>query len=355
MKRSMCGLVVLAVATGVWSCNGDPTDSIRGNERVLADPASVFVGEGESEFLTVEMVDDQGNQLASDFDAQNVGAGITVEKDTTYLRTTIGTRLETSTRFIVTGLEPVATTFELVSGSQTITIPVKVVPASFAATFSNPAPAQNEPLTVTAEPGYKFAPSASITFGGDPAVVVSRAPDSTSFTFVPPPAPAATRAIGTVTGVVAPNIPGVALVVPTVDSITVPFLDTIAGAEAPGSAPVIPTPLPGQASAFFDAGDFTGLDVTGDGGLGARYYQFTVTEPGIYTVAVDWDGGADMDMVLCTDAACTPDNNSFLGAGASHPESVDFDLVAGTYRVAAVLFSGAAPPRVDITIRRPAP
>jgi hypothetical protein len=345
--------MVLAAVAGLGSCGGDPTgDQIHEGERIVADPTSVFVGEGQSEFI-VELVDALGNQMAADFQVQNAGSGITVEKDTTFLQTTIGTHLETSSRFVVSGQSPVATTFEVVSGDKTLIVPVKVVPASFAATFSVPAPAQNEPLTITAAPGYKFHPDANVEFLGTPSVVTFFSPDSTFFTFVPAPAPSATLTNGVVTGVEPPNIPGVGLDVPTVDSITVPLLDTLAGAEAPASAPTIPTPPVGQTSGFFDAGGFTGADVSGDGGLGAQYYHFTVAEAGTYTFSVGWEGGADIDLVLCPDATCSnPANNDFVAAGASNPEAADYDLVPGTYTAAVVLFDGAAPSRVDMTLTR---
>ncbi|MFL5462261.1 MAG: hypothetical protein ACJ8A6_11725 [Gemmatimonadales bacterium] len=354
MKRSMCGLIVLAAVAGLGSCGGDPTaDSIGVGEHIVADPTTVFVDEGASEFVVVQLLDTLGNQQAADFEVQNVGAGITVEKDTTYLQTTIGTNLETASRFIVGGQTPVATTFDVVSGGVTTTVPVKVVPASFAATFSNLAPVQNEVVTITAAPGYKFRPDANVEFDGAPSVVTVRSPDSTSFSFVPAPTldTLPRRTVGVVTGVEAPNIPGVALEVPAADSVLIPSIDTLFPAAAPGTAPVIPTPPAGQTSGFFDAGAFTGADVTGDGGIGAQYYQFTVTEAGIYTVAVGWESTSDVDLIICSDASCADaDNNNFIGASSLNPESVDLNLVPGTYRFAAVLFDGPPPGRIQLSI-----
>jgi len=350
----MCGLIVLAAVAGLWSCGGDPTgDSIGVGEHIVADPTTVFVGEGGSEFVVVQLIDTLGNQLAADFEIQNVGSGITVEKDTTFLRTTIGTSLETSSRFTVSGGAPVATTFDVVSGDQTLSVPVKVVPASFAATFSNPAPVQNEVVTITAAPGYKFLPDANVEFGGAPSVVTVRSPDSTSFSFVPAPTldSVPLRTVGVVTSVEAPNIPGVALDVPTADSITLQSIDTLVGAAAPATAPVIPTPPAGQTTGFFDAGAFTGADVTGDGGIGAQYYQFTVTEAGIYTVAVEWPGATDLDLIICSDASCADaDNNDFTAASSLNPESRDLNLLPGTYHFAVVDFEGLPPGRIQLSI-----
>ena len=62
MKRSMCGLIVLAAVAGLGSCGGDPTaDSIGVGERIVADPTTVFVGEGGSEFVVVQLLDTLGN------------------------------------------------------------------------------------------------------------------------------------------------------------------------------------------------------------------------------------------------------------------------------------------------------
>jgi hypothetical protein len=216
MKRSMCGIALLAATTALWSCNGDPTGSIRDTgDRILVDPTSVFLDQGANKFVTVELVDGQGNQLEADFTPQNVGAGITVVRDTTFLQTSTG-HIQTSERFIVTGVTPASTSFELASAGHVDTVPVRVLPISFAATFSNAAPALNEVVTITAPSGFKFAPTATIIFGADTAVITTRAADSSSISFVPVPGAAAIAATPTVTGVLSdvapaaplPNHPG---------------------------------------------------------------------------------------------------------------------------------------------------
>ncbi|MFL5461058.1 MAG: hypothetical protein ACJ8AY_10285, partial [Gemmatimonadales bacterium] len=129
MKRSMCGLIVLAAVAGLASCGGDPTgDQIEQGQQVIADPSSMFLSTGGSEFVVVQVLDELGNQLPVNFEALNVGPGITVVRDSTYLQTTIGTNLETAQRFIVTGTAPTATQFELASNGVSTTIPVKVTP-----------------------------------------------------------------------------------------------------------------------------------------------------------------------------------------------------------------------------------
>jgi hypothetical protein len=120
-------------------------------------------------------------------------------------------------------------------------------------------------------------------------------------------------------------------------------------------------------SAFFDTGGFPAADISGDGGVGAQYYQFTVTETSSYTITLNWPAGnaADLDLVLCNDPGCSesPDGlfPSFVAAGASHPEGGDYNnLAPGTYYIVAVFFEAStvppAPPdfptRIDITIER---
>jgi hypothetical protein len=128
MQRSMCGLAVLAALTSLWSCNGDPTESIRGGERLIAEPTSILIEQGTTQFVTVRAVDNQGNALEAPVTVENVGAGITVVEDPTYLTTTINTRLGTSSRFVVGATGPATTSFLLRSGSDTLTIPVRVIP-----------------------------------------------------------------------------------------------------------------------------------------------------------------------------------------------------------------------------------
>jgi hypothetical protein len=353
MKRSMCGIALLAAATALWSCNGDPTGSIRDSgHQVLADPSSVFLDHGASKFVTVELVDGQGNQLETEFAPQNVGAGITVVEDSTFLQTSTG-HIQTQQRFIVTGVTPSSTSFDLVSGGDLITVPVRVLPTSFAPTFSNAAPVQNEAITITAPEGFLFASDAIISFGADTAVVVSRATDGTSFTFVPVPAFVAGTFVGTVSGALSDLFNTVPLSIPTADSVAIPGIAAVPGTGAPGSAPNLNGPAVGTSSVIFDAGTFTAADITGDGGLGAQYYKITITEAGDYKFITNWVGAAeapDMDAVLCFDTGCAVSASAGITTG--QPETGILTLAPGTYYLAVVLFLGIAPPRISVQIDR---
>jgi len=337
MKRSMCGIVVLAAAAGLWSCNGDPTEAIREGESVRAEPSVVFVDQGSTEFVTVQLLDGQGNQLAADFQAQDIGPGITVAKDTTFLPTTTGS-LETRERFIVSGLSATSTSFVIAAGGTTDTIAVRVLPTAIAATISNPAPAANEPVTVTLPAGYKFGAEAGVSGDQGSGLIQSYSADSTSVVVVLPLGTAGTL---TLDGVMADFLPGLNLSgVPTEATIAV-SATPVEGTSSTSTAPVMAVPAIGATTGFFDVGTFTGADITGDGGVGAQYYQLVVAEAGDYTFTTDWPATStsDLDPVVCFDAACSA--GEFAGSGSDHPEIGTLTLVPGTYYFAVVLFSGA--------------
>jgi hypothetical protein len=321
MKRSMCGLVVLALATSVWSCNGDPTGDIRGNPRIVANPSSVFVDNGASKFVVVHLVDEQGNQLAANFEPQNVGAGVTVVRDTTYLQTTIGTTLETSQRFIVTGTTPTASSFQIsASGAEPITIPVNVKPTGLSVTLSNPTPAMNEPVVITLPAGYKFGAEPGANVAGEAGIVTAVAPDSSSVTVVFPPG---TSGPVTVEGVEADFLPGVPFDLDAAETVTVPSAP-LPGTESPTTAPVMPLPPVGGLTVLFDVPDFT---ATVD-----HFYRIDVVEPGDYTITVDWDIGSDIDAPVClSDPTCASEDFVDPTVSASHPETGTFTLPAGTH------------------------
>jgi hypothetical protein len=341
MKRSMCGIALLAAATALWSCNGDPTGSIRDSgQTVLADPTSLFMDQGANKFVTVELVDGQGNQLEVAFEPQNVGAGITVVRDTAFLQTSTG-HIQTSERFIVTGTAPTSTSFQLVSGGKSVTIPVKVTPAGVSVTLSNPTPAANEGLVITLPAGYKFGAGSGATVVATPGITTGRAADSSSVTVLLPPL---TTGLITADSVQVDFLPGVSLSLPTTETVTVGAATTLPGTAAPGTAPVIAAPAAGLASALFDLPDFA---ATID-----HFYKIDVTEAGDYTITGDWSVGSDIDLFICVaDATCAAPN--FFAATANKPESGTVTLPVGTHYLGVEDFGGdAAGALVTITVER---
>jgi hypothetical protein len=327
MKRSMWGITLFAASAGLWACNGDPTGDLREGEKIIADPTSVFINEGATKFVTVELVDGQGNQLATEFAAQDIAGGITVEEDPTFLQTTIGTRLPTQERFVVTGLTPSVSSFVVTAGDTSLTVPVRVLPTSFGATFSNAAPAQNEAVTVTAPEGFDFSDVSGVVLGADTGVVLSHAEDGNSFTFVARPGldTLPTRNIGSIIGVTSDLYSSVPLTLPTLDSITVAPAAQIAGTEDPAAAPTIAAPGVGQTAAFFDRPDFADENID-------HFYKLNVTEAGDYTITVDWTVGNDVDAPLCvSDPTCAAETFTDPTVSGNKPESGTFTLPVGVH------------------------
>ena len=349
MTRSKCGLLLLLAAA--TACGGDPTESFReAGQKIVANPSVVFVDHNASVFVVAELVDSQGNQLATTFDdPADVGSTITVVKDSTFLETTNGTTLATRERFIVTGLTPSSTSFTISGGGHSLEVPVSVLPTSVAATFSNPAPAVNEPVTITLPEGYTFSSDATVESSLGAGFVQSVSPDGTSLAVVIPPG--STGPV-TLSGVTAAFLPTVPLTIPSVDEVAA-STTPLAGTATTATAPEVPVPALDGTSSFFDTGTWTGADITGDGGLGAQYYKFTVTETGKYNFLMDWAGGADLDPVVCFDPACAA--GEFAGTGVDHPEEGELTLEPGTYYFASVLFDGSAPPFFSLSITHSAP
>jgi hypothetical protein len=448
MKRWLRGSVVLATAVGMWSCSGDPTDSFRGEpSRIVATPASLFLSEGETKGVIVQAQDDQGDPLAVTFDTA-MGPGITVMEDVTFLPTN-GAPIQGQTRYLITATTFVGTTFTVSVGEQSLVIPVKSLPTTFAGTFSNvtpalgdtvtltvptgikfgaetgitfpgaagepvitgisadstvlsflPAPgtdtaasvsgleltfapgvpvdtlvtttkittpaiteipaafsstspAVNQPVTVTA-PGFLFIPGTLVIFGDgvavplDTATVVAIAADSSSVDFLANPG---TTGIPTISGAVLDFLPAVPLTLPATTSVTVSStVLPIAGTSTPATAPTYVVPAAGGSNILFDAGTFTGADLSADEGIGAQYYKLVITEAGDYTFTVNWnDVGADVDMELCSDLTCS-DGGTFLGEGTTLPETATTTLEPGTYYFDAVLFAGTVPGWVSLRV-----
>jgi len=352
MKRSMCGLIVLAAVAGLGSCGGDPTgDQIEQGQQVVADPSSMFLSAGGSEFVVVQVLDELGNQLPVNFEPLNVGPGITVERDTTYLQTTIGTNLETAQRFIVTGTAPTATQFELASNGVSTTIPVKVTPTSTTATVSNPAPAANEGLVITLPAGYKFGTGAGANINGSAGIVTAVAPDSSSITVLLPPG--ATGPL-TVDSVGVDFAPGVLFSLPTDQTVTVGAVTPLAGTGSPASAPALTIPAEGSTAVFFDGGTYDyGAPILGGqfGAFPSRLYKITVADSTTLTTTVDWPSPEDMGIYFFESNGTTETGTpGDAGGGGAHPEATTNTFAPGTYLMAVVNFGDTNPPYIAISV-----
>ena len=360
MKRLLCGSVVLAASLALVSCKGDPTSDFRGDPtRILAEPSSVFLDQGSDEAVTVTLLDDQGDPLAGDFEVAATGTGITVVKNEEFLGTTVGIPLESQAQFIITaGDAPTPSSFTVTAGGLSLEIPVKVTPTSIgAAVFSNPTPAVNEPVTVTAE-GYTFLPDAAISFAGTPALVLGVAEDGTSMTFLPAPGTIGTALLDNVS---INFLPGTPLSLETTAELTVAELVPLAGTDAPGTAPALEVAAAGETSTLFDGGTFDGLAPILGGAFGdfpARWYSFTVPADGDFTVSLDWGSAEDLGVYyFLPDGTTETGSAADAGGGGAHPEASTSTFTAGTYLMAIINFSPTNPAffSIQLTTEPPAP
>jgi hypothetical protein len=244
----------------------------------------------------------------------------------------------TDTVASVAGLQPTYAPGVTLDTLQTTTKLTTTLVADVPAVFSDPTPAQNQLVTVSA-PGFKFLPTAGALLGADTAVVFSVAADSSSMTFVAKPG--ATGLPGT-SGVAAPELFGIVLSVlpqvplklPATTNLTYAALAAVGGTDDPGTAPTVATPGLGFSSRFYDQADFVAA--------ADRFYKLVVTEDGDYTISLDWSTGSDVDLFVCPSAGVGSFDCDFTAATGSKPESSTFALTADTYYLVAEDFGGDA-------------
>ncbi|HEU4680627.1 MAG TPA: hypothetical protein VFS51_02700 [Gemmatimonadales bacterium] len=177
--------MVLFGALAGLACHGEPTGNEGTPTSIIAKPEVVFVSQGASEAVIVTVVDEDGQALQADFTVSNVGAGITVVEDTTFLQVTSANQIRRQARFFVTGGDLTATSFVVSALGVSDTIQVTSVPATLAATFSDTLPALGDTISITAAPGTFFTESSVLTFEGAAPVVVSQ--DASTIVFIPFP------------------------------------------------------------------------------------------------------------------------------------------------------------------------
>jgi hypothetical protein len=172
-------------ALAVLACSGDPTGNESTPTAIQVNPDVVFVTQGDSEPVVVQVLDEDGNVLQADVTASNVGSGITVRLDPTYQQVTTGNPIQRGTRFFVTGVSLAHTSFTVNSLGLTREVEVTSVPGELDATISDSLPALGDTISITAPTGTFFTDTSLVTFNGAAPVVVSQ--DATTITFIPMP------------------------------------------------------------------------------------------------------------------------------------------------------------------------
>lgn len=226
------------------------------------------------------------------------------------------------------------------------TVDTMATPRGLPVVLSTTTPAQNQIVTMTAPAGFTFQPTATVSLGGLPGVVTSRAPDGSSLNFQVWPGKIDAAVIDSV---LVTAVPGFPLSLPTFDTLTTAAAAPLAGNGATATGPVLPIPAVGASQATYDDATFTAADISGDGGVGAQYYKIVLGAPATLTITVASDNAVpDLDAVLCSDAVCSaPD---FSLASTAHDEGGTVLLPAGTTFLAVVNFDGGAADAIAITI-----
>ena len=179
--------MVLFGALAGLACHGEPTGNEGTPTSIIAKPEVVFISQGASEAVIVTVVDEDGQALQADFTTSNVGAGITVVEDTTFLQVTSANQIRRQARFFVTGGDLTASPSSFVVSALGVsdTIQVTSVPATLAATFSDTLPALGDTISITAAPGTFFTAASAVTFEGALPFIVSQ--DASTIVFIPFP------------------------------------------------------------------------------------------------------------------------------------------------------------------------
>jgi hypothetical protein len=348
MNRLTSGTVSLFALLLVGACNNDPTSDTNNDQvaQLNASPSTLNVTHGKVSKLQVSAVNEAGNPVSAAYELKSVGPGITVTRDSSFFPIFVGDNntltvppAATTFQYNVSGTDLTASSITVTAAGKDVTIPVIVLPDptfdTVRAAATQTGPSALDTVTVTLPAPYQAGDAVTISSDIGPGFVISAAAGGNTVQGLLAPG----STIANVGGAVVPYAANIPLTNPIVAPVSVDAT-TFAGSDSPNTAPTVPlVPADGSTGAFADAGIFTGADITGDGGVGAQYYKFTVAQAGDYTFTESWVGPSDLDPVVCFDAGCATD--AFAGTGVDQPEQGTLTLTPGTYYYAAVLFAGA--------------
>lgn len=359
MMRYLRGMVLLGFVALAGACNTEPDSVVGGTPtKFLIDPGVVFIDQGDSAAVSVQLVDQQGTAINAPITILNVGTGITVAADSSYrpiydsAGNLVFNRFGTELRLFVTAVSLVSTTFDVSAEGITQSVRVTVKPTELDASVS-PSPSDvAELLTITAPSGLTFNADATVlTTAGDVAgYVQSVAADGTSLTLLP---------IAGLTGFqvvsVSPSYaPSLNL---TLESTTPAAVTTNTGAGLPGTGDAATAPelfvragvIGGVVDAFNPTVDFSGI-----GADPGQWYKLVVPADADYTFRLSAETEKDMAIIL---ADADGSNAGYLadshGNGPGYEEEGTVSLTAGTYLIGVAFFdygAQATPAWIDLSV-----
>lgn len=217
---------------------------------------------------------------------------------------------------------------------------------SLPATLSSTTPAVNVPVVLTStNPSFTFIAPAVIGISGDSSAIVTGQTAST-ITFLPRPGAAGNVGVGAV------DVVGFGLSLPsTAPNITVSStVPSLAGTGSTGTAPALALPATvGGTTGIYDSGPYAANIATI--GPANRVYRLVVPAASSYSVTVNWDNAADVDVAVCSEATCAAP--TFPAATAAKPEVATLTFTGGaTVYLVLNLFAGDVPGWASIKITR---
>ena len=250
MNRLVRGSVILAAAVVSWACGGLDTDGIDATAELVADPSVVYVSNRDSQAVFVEALNSLGQQLEGNFTLSNVGAGISVNLDTTFAPRPGVDNLPTRVRYFVKASSItsfVNSSFTVTANGESLVVPVRITPDTLSsAVLSNASPAIGDTVQLTAPAGIRFTPTTAITTPGDTSrrlANVGISADSTVLFILPGPDiiaqalrltnvqvqfhPGVNFAVNTDAVLTTPSLPVPQPTITTVSSSTPALLDTV--------------------------------------------------------------------------------------------------------------------------------
>lgn len=357
MKRVTRRGMALVLA-GAVACKGDPTGDLRnGVDHLIATPSAIFLSRGGVTNVLVEAVDEQGNREGTPFTLANVSPEIAVVVDSSFNEVVdndgnVGLpKAPTRLRYAVSPIAPVGNaSFEVRAGGHSIVIPVRLVPDSVAAAFSSATPALGDTVTLTTAAPFTLGPTAAVTAGGFPAIIVSQT--ASTIRFIPFPGGAAGPL--TVNGVGLDYATTLSLSLPSRASFTPPA--GLAGTGALATAPAFTIPAAGATRLFLDVGATAAVPQCTGSALGSpcRVYKITLAAGRTFDMTAHWEGTSDLGIYFLNSAGTltfSPGACDDKGSGAAgQPESCTITLGAGTFYMVVANFSAADPAWIQLDL-----
>ena len=255
MTRMIRGSVLLAACVGLWSCSSDPLSDEAGVAfKIVALPSALTMRQDSTQLIGAQLVDALDGQIPTTWTITNnspllfsvaIDSGfrpvfnpdgsLTIPSEQTEMRATL------------TGLTLGIGNLTISAGGKELIVPVNVIPGTLHATFAPANPAPGVAVTMTLPPNMFLAPTSKVTFAGNQnPIIVSRAPDGSSITFIPAPTTNAVASVTKVTNTVFPTIPfdsmtTEGLLTTTTSGLSINTLPATFSTLTPGAAPVVMT------------------------------------------------------------------------------------------------------------------